>query len=782
MKSICYPALLLVVLPSIASAEEIIGEGLARPFASANADGWSGVSILETAIIDSSTDPDGNGDLVEITEVSMYAAAGRFDGSNHLIPILLNSADQVAWIGPELTPTEDGLNVFEISGEDTVDTSNETYRLGVWQWRDNTDDEAGGTVAFGNGGGGMFQHNVNGNLGANGIAIGDSFPAATAGFTADAGGRDYHIDVVAVRVDTTDADGDGLPDAWETANGLDPNDNGDVDPDNGAAGDPDNDNLSNLDERSAGTDPLESDTDMDGLLDGAETNTGTWASATDTGTDPLESDTDGDGLSDGVENPDLAFNPLAPDQQPGTNPHLVDSDGDGMTDAEELTEGTDPTDENDVVAPDFVLVGDGAERPFETGGGADGWSGVSVLETAVIDKSTVPGGGDTLEVTEVSMLAATGRALGNHHLVPLLVNSSDEIAWIGPQLTPTQEGHNVFPIEGADLVDVSSETYRLGVWQWVDGADDTAGGTVAFAATGGDGMFQQNLDGTLGLDAISIGDIMSAGFSSGANGRDYHIDMALRNPEPPTTTPLRISADRANESLTIRWDSVGGKLYNLRSVTDPSLGARGSWPIYKDLENIEATPPENTLTLPMPPEPERFFVVESFPAPPQSVFFADFEDGLGAWAVGNDGVAGTDWQIGIPTVVGPVSAFGGVNCAGTNLEANYGEDANVWLLSPPIDLTNAGSATLSYAQWVDVEGIQFDYGTITVMDASNGATLAVLDDDMDDNTNEWEEFSTALPVEAFGKTIQIEFRLFSDDFPGTNFSGWYLDDVQITIP
>ena len=133
-------------------------------------------------------------------------------------------------------------------------------------------------------------------------------------------------------------------------------------------------------------------------------------------------------------------------------------------------------------------------------------------------------------------------------------------------------------------------------------------------------------------------------------------------------------------------------------------------------------------------------------------------------------------------MVGPVSAFGGVNCVGTNLDGNYAEDANISLLSPPIDLTTAGSATLSYRQWVDVEGLQFDYGTITILDASNGTTLAVIDDDMDDNTNDWEEFTTSIPVEATGKNIQIEFRFLSDDFPGTNFAGWYLDDVLVTVP
>lgn len=129
-----------------------------------------------------------------------------------------------------------------------------------------------------------------------------------------------------------DTDGDGMPDAYELSNGLNP----DV---NDANLDKDNDGLTNLQEYKLGTDPQNPDSDGDGLKDGVETNTGVWGSATNTGTNPLNADTDADGLSDGVESNTGAYVSAT---DTGTSPLKRDTDGDGFSDRDEIQLGTDP--------------------------------------------------------------------------------------------------------------------------------------------------------------------------------------------------------------------------------------------------------------------------------------------------------------------------------------------------------------------------------------------------------------------------------------------------------
>ena len=129
----------------------------------------------------------------------------------------------------------------------------------------------------------------------------------------------------------SDSDADGMPDAWETANGLVVGiDDSALDEDtNGGA-----DGLTNLEEYQRGTDPQDSDTDDDGLKDGVETDTGTYDSPTDTGTNPLVDDTDGDGYLDGAE--------VVAGSDPTDPNSLIDTDGDGMDDNWETDNDLNP--------------------------------------------------------------------------------------------------------------------------------------------------------------------------------------------------------------------------------------------------------------------------------------------------------------------------------------------------------------------------------------------------------------------------------------------------------
>ena len=136
-----------------------------------------------------------------------------------------------------------------------------------------------------------------------------------------------------------DTDGDGLPDGWEAAYGMDPLLANTGDPCTDASADPDLDGLTNAQEAAVGTNPFQPDTDGDGMDDGWESRYGfdptTHNAQTARIDDDADADLDGDGLTNVEE---CAW---------GTNPGILDTDNDGVNDDAEIMQNSDPVDATD---------------------------------------------------------------------------------------------------------------------------------------------------------------------------------------------------------------------------------------------------------------------------------------------------------------------------------------------------------------------------------------------------------------------------------------------------
>ena len=78
--------------------------------------------------------------------------------------------------------------------------------------------------------------------------------------------------------------------------------------------------------------------------------------------------------------------------------------------------------------------------------------------------------------------------------------------------------------------------------------------------------------------------------------------------------PLKLSVVGNGANLDFEWNSLAGMSYNLRGSasldSDPA-----TWPIVSGQNDILATPPNNTVSIPRPVDDKFFYVVEEFPAP-----------------------------------------------------------------------------------------------------------------------------------------------------------------------
>ena len=160
-----------------------------------------------------------------------------------------------------------------------------------------------------------------------------------------------------------DSDLDGLADIWENTYFGNLSHEGTQGAVNGDA-----DGLTDLQEFTAGTNPLLADTDGDTLNDGAEVSGSGNLFAPGTPTNPLLADSDGDKVSDYDEvhgTLNTSFSLAA------TNPNAADTDGDGAKDYKELVYHSNPNDSGNLPTPSlFALISNTLQNgSFETRNG-----------------------------------------------------------------------------------------------------------------------------------------------------------------------------------------------------------------------------------------------------------------------------------------------------------------------------------------------------------------------------------------------------------------------------
>ncbi|VVB52119.1 Immune inhibitor A peptidase M6 [uncultured archaeon] len=152
---------------------------------------------------------------------------------------------------------------------------------------------------------------------------------------------------------------------------------------------------------------------------------------------------------------------------------------------------------------------------------------------------------------------------------------------------------------------------------------------------------------------------------------------------------------------------------------------------------------------------------------PCTGFSDDMEHAEGPWTHGG---TQDEWELGSTTWG---SCNSGSNCWGTDLDTSYNNNANQWLQTGAIDLTNANNPTLTFYRKNRLKSGDNGYLEIQTTGSGTWTTL----DTYNLNQNSWTQNTYNLNAYK-GSQIRIRFSLTSD---GSNTDrGLYVDDFNVS--
>jgi len=308
-----------------------------------------------------------------------------------------------------------------------------------------------------------------------------------------------------------------------------------------------------------------------------------------------------------------------------------------------------------------------------------------------------------------------------------------------------------------------SQTLTIGNYYFADAALDF---TITDTNSGGDW-----LSTNITLGTIAQGDQMSISVdvdATGLNVGTYQGSIIIDSNDP----------DEATITLPVDLSIVYGDDVGVVTINSPTGDVPyGTYAVNATIENFGSNDQPNVIV--------NCSIYEGY---------LDYEEDFEI----NDGdyiSAGGQWEYGTPST-GPGSAHSGSYCWGTDLDANYGNDADATLDSPEIMIPNGLTVTLSFWQYYDTESY-YDGGNVKVS-TDGGASWQLLGSYLDpypedaaSSNNEgipgepcfsgsgaaWEE--TTFDLTSFaGETVILRWHFGSDG--SVSDPGWFIDDVTVS--
>lgn len=209
---------------------------------------------------------------------------------------------------------------------------------------------------------------------------------------------------------------------------------------------------------------------------------------------------------------------------------------------------------------------------------------------------------------------------------------------------------------------------------------------------------------------------------------DVFVAEPLQNPLYITTSslpdiyagmPYSIAVARNGGTSGAQWSLAPGGVNDAWLTIDPVTGELSGTPTTGDVGPVSVV-----VRVEEPGLPTNFDEVTLTFNVDYAAYYTSFEGVCPAgWVLG-----GT-WQCGVPTTVGPATAYVGTQCVATRIAGNYLNTQSFSFsnaTSPDIDLSGSPFPSLSFRMWIDTEGGTFD-GVNLKISTDGGLTYSVVD-------------------------------------------------------